>query len=358
MARASKVVKLPVDKAKLSVFEAWEGWKEQEARSRGQTTTGYSAIRDADQTYIPRTHTSVPSTPAMAHIDSKPIYQQPTPGAPPPSQGRYDSTQPYPRYADDRRDDRETSIKSDPQNPTSATSATTPNLPPLGFHAVNHKLPPSSSSSPNPPHPNTLPPIRPTTEHSIPVHSHPHSHPHQLPPLQHSPPHSQSRSPPTKPLPSATSLSLPTPTIPKPPSTEEITSFRRQILSNILTLLSSPTPSDIAINSLHPLISTIRPHLSSIPSQRLKTLDSTFATWTAMHGALSDFRRLTGYSGRAGDDWQAYRRGLSFRERVVVMEAENQLGTWRLERRREGLWVDEERGKDGGRGLDRELADC
>lgn len=78
-----------------------------------------------------------------------------------------------------------------------------------------------------------------------------------------------------------------------------------------------------------------------------------------MHSALSDFRRIAGYVGRSGEEWQVHRRGLTFRDRVVVMEAENRLGTWRLDKRRDGRWVDEDEPKNGdtGRGLDRELAE-
>jgi hypothetical protein len=77
----------------------------------------------------------------------------------------------------------------------------------------------------------------------------------------------------------------------------------------------------------------------------LRDANRSMILWIKLHSKLEEFRNTTGYSGKAGDEWQAHKQNLRsasvpWRESVKpAMEVHRRLGLWVEEYKKRGEWV-------------------
>jgi hypothetical protein len=75
--------------------------------------------------------------------------------------------------------------------------------------------------------------------------------------------------------------------------------------------------------------------------------------WVELHSKLEEFRNTTGYSGKAGEEWQAHKQtlmALSWKESFMpALTAHRQLGLWVEESKKRGEWVASDAEKFAGR---------
>ncbi|KAF2019143.1 hypothetical protein BU24DRAFT_114148 [Aaosphaeria arxii CBS 175.79] len=305
--KPSRVVKLPVDKKKLTVFQAWDGWREYDG------------------------HAQTNSPPVGAHVLPPNPYAQSS--NPPPTGHAVDIPK---QYIDKSAGERSGSRPAEGAPYQQREMAAEPvrqdfiNPTPTGFQAINRR---PVDPSPQVEHRVQLPPPPPPPVESQPLVS--RSNTEQTSPnlpTQPHPTHAASR-------PSSSSTGH--------PGGEENLLKRRQIFSTLIDLLKSPVPSNVVSVSLEPLIESIWTEaeddymMQVFSEDDLPRVTKAFTSWISLHETLESFRQRTRYYGRSGDEWQRFRRSLGFLERVPMMEAMNELGQMRLRQIDAGDWFDE-----------------